>query len=192
MGNEESSFLRLKEGQICDPQWGVWVALGCPVTPGGPTMAPKDACLGAVCMGLGRGRGAHLHLGPAVLLLGSVTNCMSPRPDHSPCPAPSSVTSCRHLCRSVCAPSQSRPSVCPPHAGRSPAVAGDQAGPRVPEWRGRRPWTRQAEGRECSKRAIRAPRTCSCVRSRPGAAAASAAWAGVEAESAPQRGWDQG
>lgn len=105
---------------------GVWVALRCPAAPGGPRAASRGDRRGAASSGLGRGRRAHLHLRHAVRPFRSVTNRMSSLPGHSPCPAPSSVSS-------SFANTSARPSVsprgadCPPHTGGSPAGAGASA-----------------------------------------------------------------
>lgn len=82
---------------------------------------------GAAHSGLGRGHRAHLHLGHPVRPLGSVTNRMSPPPGHSPCPAPSSVSSSSADTSARREPSRGWYSVCPPHAGWSPAGAGARA-----------------------------------------------------------------
>lgn len=165
---------------------GVGVALWCPAAPGGPTAVPKGAWHGVAR--------AHLHLWPAVCVLGSVTNCMSPRPSHSPCPALSSVSSAAvtsaglscafaELALLLAARLRQEPS-----RNRRPET-GDRAGPRSGEEEAVDPRT---EGQAGSARAIQAPRTWFCVQSRPGDAAASAAGAGMEAGRARQRGWGQG
>lgn len=66
---------------------------GVPRSPRRAQVAPRGSRCGAARSELGRGRRAHLHLGHTVRPLGSVTNRMSPPPGHSPCPAPSSVSS---------------------------------------------------------------------------------------------------
>lgn len=195
---KDSPFLRLQEGQICDPKEDSGWCWGVPRPQEGatgPTAARTGARRGAARSGLGRGRRAHLHLGRTVRPLGSVANRMSPSPGFSPCPASSSVSSSSSSDTSARPSTRGCLSVCLSHAGGSRAGAG--AGARAREWGGGRPRPGRAEGRARSGCATRTRRIWFGAPGRPGAvaaaaAAASAAGAGVEAGRAPQRGRGQG